>query len=179
MSAELVTLMQIMTTERRWYRYFTQGTYWKPDGRDPVAIADMPREWRFNCVRFLERRATAYAGHFAMGCHAELWWALDTLNGEMARDCIENELDGLAQQARRDPLAWIRTTELYLALASGLPIKGAGLRHLQERSGHWDGCRRRERRHGECTCAQLREADTERRRVRRLEQQQAALVDIT
>lgn len=149
--------MGLLAKERAWYGYFNQGARWKPDGREAVLIADMPAEWRLNCVRFLERRASRYARVYARGCEAELWHALNILNGEMARDSIERALDDEADYARTDPTEWITTTPLYLALATGLPVKGKKLRRLEERAAHWAGCEWRRGNTAACSCEQLRQ----------------------
>lgn len=148
----------------RWYRYFHQGRHWVPNGRPPVEISSMGAEWRLNCTRYLVREAARYSRAYADGCHG--WGLVTQLGGadDGAMGPILDDLDRLASEATADPAGWIVTTELYRALACGLPAKGAGLRHLAERAQHWDGCKRRQsRKGGECTCKELA-AREERRR---------------
>lgn len=145
-----------LTGNRVWYDYFNQGEAWKPDGRPLTRIADMSHEWRLNCVRFLERRAVAYANNYAFGCEAVLWDALGFLSGEMARDSVTRQLEHDADYARSYPVEWIKSTPLHQALATGLPTKGKKLRALQKRAAHWDACALRVDPNTECTCAEVR-----------------------
>lgn len=155
-------LLDALNPDRQWYRYFNQGAHWKPDGRDAVEISTMSATWRFNCMRFLERRADRYARMYSRGCEAEAMWMEVVVNGEMARDSIGRALDDEADEARCNPTSWIVTTPLYRALARGLPVKGAALRHLQERAAHWEGCPRNLARKGVCSCEQIRQEHEER-----------------
>lgn len=168
MSDAATTMRQYLQVQRRWYQYFNQGVYWKPNGRPPVDIVEMEAEWRHNCRRFLERSALLYARNYADGCEAEAMLALDWLGGEMARESVERVLDDEAHRAQADPVAWIKTTVLYKALGQQLPTKGKKLRQLATRASHFDGCPRRTARKGECHCYRLRleveERDAARRR---------------
>lgn len=146
----------------RWYRYFNQGTYWVPNGRQPLAIADMDAPYRLNCVRFLERNAARYAALYADGCSAEEF-AFGLAHPD-APDEIFNEIYRQAHLAKLDPVAWIKTTKLYRALEAELPKKGAPLRKLGEKARHWGDCEQRTRpKKGRCTCAELAARDRERR----------------
>lgn len=159
----LKSTVRELAAPARWYRYFHQGRYWVPHGKPPVEISTMDPEWRLNCTRYLVRRADRYARAYVDGCHG--WLLVQQLGGadDGTMGPIEDELDHRASAAGADPAAWIVTTELYKALAYGLPAKGAGLRHLAERAQHWDGCKRRQARRGECTCTDLAAAEERRR----------------
>lgn len=152
----------------RYYRYFNQGEHWVPNGRSPVRIADMDDAWRLNCARYLERNAARYAELFAQGCSAEIFaFGLVHLD---APDEIESAIWREAEFAKRDPVAWIKTTCLYRAMAAGLPSKGAPLRKLADRAKHWDGCEKRvKNKKGACTCAEL----ARRARLEKAEQDRA------
>lgn len=163
MTTSATPLLDALDPDRQWYRYFNQGVRWKPDGRDAVEISAMSATWRFNCVRFLERRAARYARMYARGCEAEAMWVQVVVNGEMARESIERALDREAAEAHCDPMTWVKATPLYRALAHGLPVEGVALRHLQERAAHWEGCARNRARKGECTCEQIRRTHEERK----------------
>lgn len=171
----VAVMRQHLRVQRSWYRYFNQGSYWKPNGRDPVNIVDMESEWRYNCRRFLERNAIVYARNYADGCEAETILALETLSGEMAQDAVERELDAEARRAVADPVAWIKTTALYIALGQSLPTKGKKARALATRASHYDGCPRRVERKGECHCHRLKLEVEERDAAIRREQEQAVL----
>jgi hypothetical protein len=149
------SLMGLLAGERAWFNYFNQGAWWKPDGRDPVQIVDMPLEWRLNCVRFLERRASRYAAVYARGCEAEEWRAAQVLSGAMARDSVSRALETEAAEARADPMSWVRSTPLYQALAADLPKKPRKLHALAERAAHWDECGQRAGGTA-CTCERVR-----------------------
>lgn len=150
----------------RWYRYFRQDTHWVPNGRAPVLIADMDATWRYNCVRFLERNAARYARLYADGCSAEE--TVLALTHPDAPEEIGEMMWNIAAFAERDPLAWIRTTKLYQALAEGLPEKGQPLRKLAEKAKHWGGCEGRTRpKKGVCTCAELAARDQQERQEAR------------
>jgi len=150
--------LRMLMQPARWYRYFTQGKHWVPNGKPPVEIAEMDQAWRYNCVRYLERNAARYAEMFAQGCSSEEL-ALGVFYpdmGEMARESVENDLWNQAAHAKRDPVVWIKTTALYLALAKDLPPGGRPMRKLAEKARHWGECDKRQRpKRGTCTCAEL------------------------
>lgn len=168
-------MRDLLRLQRGWYRYFNQDLYWKPNGRDPVDIVDMEPEWRHNCRRFLERNAVVYARNYADGCEAEVFFALEFLGGEMAQDMVERELGAEALRAKADPVAWIKTTKLYVALGQRLPTKGKKARALATRASHYAGCPRRVERRGECHCHRLRLEVEERDAMIRREQERVAL----
>lgn len=152
----------------RYYRYFNQGEHWVPNGKPPVLIAEMDLAWRYNCTRFLERNAARYAALFAEGCSAEEYVIAMLYPG--APEEIADQIQREAAWAKRDPLAWVRSTKLYRALATELPEKGAPLRKLASRARHWGGCEARLKpKKGTCTCATLAEAE----RVRKVERDRA------
>lgn len=151
---EIQTAARELARPARYYRYFNQATHWVPNGRLPVLIADMDLAWRLNCTRYLERNAARYAELFAQGCSAEIF-AFGIAHPD-APDEIESAIWREAEAAKRDPVAWIKTTKLYLALAAGLPKKGAPLRKLAEKAKHWGDCEKRfKNKKGACTCADL------------------------
>lgn len=145
---------RVLASPARWYRYFTQDEHWVPNGKPPVKIADMDASWRLNASRYLERNAARYAELFAQGCSAEDF--AFSMTHPDAPDSLLDERWREALTAKRDPVAWIKTTKLYRALAAGLPSKGAALRKLADRAKHWDGCEKRvKNKKGACTCAAL------------------------
>lgn len=125
-----------------WSEYLDQGKQWKPEGRGLVAIAVMDPEWRYNASRWLERHAAPFASRYS------LEESFDLLNlvlspigpGEMSADSIQSEVERGADERRRDPVAWIRTTNLYQALVAGLPTKRKELARLAERARHYSTC---------------------------------------
>lgn len=141
----------------RWYRYFHQDRHWVPEGRPAVEIAQMDASWRYNCTRYLERNALSYARRYSDGCRAEelLLTLTGTTLGEVP-EAVLDHLEACAYEAKADPVAWIKTTPLYRALAAELPTKGKALRKLGERSRHWGDCPRRTALGApECTCSAL------------------------
>jgi hypothetical protein len=149
-----------MIQAARWYRYFVQGTHWVPNGKPPLAIADMELTHRYNCVRYLERNAAKYATVYIAGCHAEMW-AQPTMPDEVV-DALWND----ASFAKADPTAWIKTTCLYRAMAADLPPGGRPMRKLAEKAKHWGECEKRTRPNkGVCTCAELAARDRREREI--------------
>lgn len=145
--------IRTLAAPARWYRYFNQAEHWVPNGKPPVQIAEMDLAWRLNCVRYLERNAARYAGLYADGCSAE-----EMVFGLAHPDAPEEIAEAMwrdAAFAKRDPVAWVKATKLYRALADGLPVKGAPLRKLADKAKHWGGCERRLFKKGACTCALL------------------------
>lgn len=156
--SELDALIRDAMGDARWWRYFNQSKRWQPDNNRVAAnIVDMPPEWRLNCVRFLERRATRYAAAYAKGCEAETLNVPHVMSGEMAQCSITRELEEEADWARTNPDEWIRATPLYRALAAGLPARGRELRALEQRAAHWSGCEWRAGETDSCSCARLRQ----------------------
>lgn len=145
--------IRALAAPARYYRYFNQSGHWVPNDRPPVQIAEMDAAWRLNCTRYLERNAARYADLFASGCSAEIF-AFGLVHPDAPED-TESAMWREANYAKRDPAAWIKTTRLYLALAAGLPSKGAPLRKLTDRARHWGSCEKRLSKKGVCTCAQL------------------------
>lgn len=70
-----------------------QTKLWKTKDGRRIRICDMDDRHLLNTIRFLDRKAkevesaALYAGHAF----------LNTLQGEMAQDCLENELDAIEQ----------------------------------------------------------------------------------
>jgi hypothetical protein len=124
-----------------------QREWWKPKDKPTVRIKEMDPEWRYNCLRYLERRAPRLA-------FAEQWHMIGFLGGplgpggDMACDAFDAELERL----ERDPLGWLRSTSLYQALSEGLPTKRKKLARLAERARHWAACPVRADAGGECRC---------------------------
>lgn len=166
---------RVLAAPARWYRYFNQTEHWVPNGKPPVQIVDMEPAWRLNCVRYLERNAARYAALYADGCSAEemVFGLTNPDVSDWVGDSITGHLWEEGSRAKRDPVGWIKATKLYLALAAGLPSKGAPLRRLADRARHWSECGARERK-GECTCAELADADR-----RRKQQEIEALIEAT
>lgn len=162
-------------TKCRWvYAYYSQGDVWFPDRKPRVRITDMDAVWRLNCTRFLERRAESIAHRYTFGevssmsraTAREVIGEVDgepvfgrefshfDLMGERATDAFQAEQDARAA----DPVAWLRTTPLYRALAAGLPTKRKKLEALSERAKHWSTCPARESVDAECRCEEARAA---------------------
>ena len=165
--------IRALAAPARWYRYFTQDKHWVPNGKQPIEIAGMDATYRLNCTRYLERNAARYAALFAEGCSAEEF-ACGLVHPDAPIE-VFNELYRQAWQAKLDPVAWVKTTRLYRALAAELPSRGAPLRKLADRARHWGGCEQRTRpKKGVCTCAE----HAARARLER-EQREAELAEAT
>lgn len=158
---------------RIWYAYLNQGEVWKPNKKPLVQIADMAPAWRLNCTRFLERHAANYVHRYTFG-------EISTMSTPAYREVVGindgrevfgramSELDLMsdsnadhlhAEQDSRndDPVAWIRTTALYRALADGLPA-GDDLDALSARARHWSTCPARSDSDAACQCDEIRAA---------------------
>lgn len=155
-TTEADALRRELLRPTRWYRYFQQGEQWWPNGKPPVAIADMDETWRYNASGWLVREADRLSRLFAEGCMAETLWVDMHVTAEMAHDGLIADLEQEADLARRSPAAWVMQTPLYLALVAGLPTKGAKRRKLGARASHWAGCPGREdAKAKECLCVDL------------------------
>lgn len=168
-------LVEYEKLARATFAYFNQDSVWIPKDRQPVRIADMDPEWRYNASRWLERRAEHFVWRYTFG---EIYWmstpfgravvgevdgkALEVgpllshfdLMGEHARDAFDDE-----QALRdRDPVAWIRGTDLYRALVADLPTKPKKLVKLADRARHWSTCPARTG-GGDCACELIRIAE--------------------
>ena len=100
-----------------------QKEWWYPHRRPAVRIASMDRPWRFNTVRFLERKAgtlhLAVIGRWMSGAPDEVWNAYE----------------------RENPLTWLREQPLMRALGKGLPRPDSAKgRALAVRAVHWNTC---------------------------------------
>jgi len=112
-----------------------QDTWWYPHRRPAVRVAEMDKPWRFNTLRYIERRAAQLADRE--------YWHMAAIgaspfgpSGDMATDAFEREMDGLL----REPLEWLREQPLMRALRKGLPTGGKKLTTLQARAAHWSTC---------------------------------------
>lgn len=153
---------------RAYYAYFNQGEMWKPDKRPFVRVADMDEVWRFNTTRWLERNAHTFATRYGVGEVSSLSEPLyqnvvdargnaafvgpmlsefDVMSDRFQEDVAQWDEDRIA-----DPVAWIRTTTLYRALAEGLPTEGAELEGLTARAKHWSTCPVRLSPEASCNC---------------------------
>lgn len=154
---ELDELTRAALAPARWYRYFTQGEQWWPNGKPPVRIADMDQTWRYNAAGWLVRQSPRLARLFREGCWAEEYWVDLYVTAEMANESLHGDLREQAAAAGADPAAWVVTTPLYRALAADLPEKGAKRRKLAARAHHWSGCPGRlDHKTRECICSVLR-----------------------
>lgn len=141
-----------------WFDYLNQGQVWRPNGKPPVAIADMDQEWRYNAARWLERGAVAIGQRYSLD--SSLWLAVQLGSplgpSENAADRIERDIERENAEIDRDPVAWIRTTPLHQALMTGLPTKPKKLAALAERARHWSTCPARTG-DGDCRCEQIQQ----------------------
>ncbi len=119
--------------------YFNQGTWWKPDGRPYVRIADMDDAWRNNCVQFLLRHARGYGQKYAFELHMVEAHASCHLS-ETSMDELSADIANTQEAVSRDPMTWIRGTKLFRALLADLPDRGSALADLRRRSRHWSTC---------------------------------------
>jgi hypothetical protein len=116
-----------------------QDVWWYPHRRPAALIAAMDKPWRYNTVRWLERRAPRLEFHDAMrGIWAD------------APDGVVNAL------ASRTPMEYLREQPLYRRLNRGLPHpESAKGRALALRAIHWHTCAMRKAhpaRLDTCTC---------------------------
>lgn len=151
------------------YVYLDQSKTWYPNGRPPVAIADMGAEWRHNAARWLERRAAWFAMAYSYG--EILWLSRPTMREVIAHDSERGDIFGRSfspldlmsetvadmfdaedDRRARDPLAWLKTTPLYRALIDGVPIDDPA---LAARARHYAGCPQREQTGADCDCVRL------------------------
>lgn len=100
-----------------------QDTWWYPHRRPAVRVASMDKPWRYNTVRFLERKAA--------GLHADV----GSRHMHDAPDSV------WASWQAENPLEWLRETPLMRAMGRRLPhpdtAKG---RALAARAIHWHTC---------------------------------------
>jgi hypothetical protein len=146
-----------------WFEYLTQDKQWQPNGKPPVAIADMEPEWRYNAARYLERHAAVIGQRYSLA--ATVWFAAITSSplgpSENAADGIQSDMEREEAEIARDPVAWIRTTKLHRALVDGLPTKPKKVAALAERARHWSTCPARTG-DGDCRCEELQQAEAGR-----------------
>jgi hypothetical protein len=140
-----------------WWELLNQDEQWKPNGKPLVAITDMDETWRYNTIRFLERRAKKLALTYTFEEAARLDHMFGSGMGpsETTMDALLGELDRDAQERTLHPVRWLRSTPLYRALAAGLPQCSAALDVIAEKAKHWAGCPARDGA-SECRCEQIR-----------------------
>lgn len=130
-----------------------QSEWWQPQSGPMVPVADLTDTHRLHLLRWLERRAPMLADG------ALAWMIMSPFqpSGDAACDAFE----GAMGELERDPLGWLRETELYQALSARLPrpcAPGAGTasrkryQRLLERASHYSTCPANRRRHAQCTC---------------------------
>lgn len=118
-----------------------QGDWWYPHRRPAVRIASMDKPWRYNTVRFLERRAA--------GLHLDV-----------GSRYLHNAPDDVwASWEGEPPLRWLMERPLMRALNRGLPHPATAKgRALAARAIHWSTCPMRRAHPGRCdTCLCLRD----------------------
>lgn len=118
-----------------WYAYLGQGKVWYDRAGQRLVIADMPLRYRENCCRFLERRARNLETWYTLGEIGQMHRLVPTIVGHIDGRDIEGppidigpEIGSMADDAiqqsqderARNPERWLRTTELYRALAGEL-----------------------------------------------------------
>lgn len=145
------------SADMSWLDYLNQGQVWHPSGKPPVVIADMDLEWRYNAAQWLDRRAYRIGLQHVRAAHAWLAVQLSSPLGPSkdAADSLERDIDDQSAEIERDPVAWIRTTELYRALVADLPTKSKEVAALVERARHWSACPARTGTE-DCRCSQIR-----------------------
>lgn len=132
-----------LTHDALWFTYLNQGEVWVPNGRPPLPIAEMDIRWRRNAAAWLQRRAEGLIWSYTMGELAQMSaksfraviaevggvavecgsCSMFDLMGEHAADAFEHE-----QDARfKDPVDWLRGTELFRALVTAPCCKGTGM----------------------------------------------------
>lgn len=118
-----------------------QTEWWYPKRRPAVRVAEMDKTYRYNTLKWLERRAQTLhgtvGGRYLAGAPDEVWadW----------------------EREARDPIGWLHQQPLVKALRKGLPTGGRKLAALQERAKHWSTCPMRLRAEARppfasCTC---------------------------
>ena len=115
--------------------YMDQDTVWYTKDSRAVQIREMDPEWRYNCLKMLERGARSLS--IAYSFEAMLSPFLP--QGEMAQDAFDNWLTWIVQC----PLEWIRSTQLHRALDTGLPQNPYKRWRLAQRARHYSTCPRR------------------------------------
>lgn len=99
-----------------------QREWWYPHRRPAVRVAEMDKPWRWNTVRFLERKA--------VGLHA--------VGSRWTHDAPD---DVWASWERENPLEWLRSQPLMKVLNKGLPHESSAKgRALASRAIHWNTC---------------------------------------
>lgn len=115
-----------------------QDTWWYPYRRPAVLIKSMDKPWRYNTVRFLERKAS--------GLHADVG----------SRHMHNAPDDVWASWQAENPLQWLRSQPLMRVLGKGLPHPESERgKALAVRAIHWHTCRMRKTHPGRldrCTC---------------------------
>lgn len=126
-----------------------QGEWWQPKVGPMVRIATMTDTHRLHLMRWLERRAPSMA--------TLMMWNMASgpqPSGDAACDGFEAEMNFLQDR----PVEWLRTTELYRALARGLPSPDGGKRsrkrwgRLLRRAEHYSTCPANRDLRAECRC---------------------------
>ena len=134
-----------------------QNTWWYPYRRPALRVAEMDRAHRYSTANWLGRRAWGIVS----GQEMRMVLSFQP-SGDMACDAFERELD----EMREDPVGYLDSTPLMVALRKGLPTGGRKLAALAERARHWSTCPmrlKREQRNARdiCTCPPPRPSSTE------------------
>jgi hypothetical protein len=88
-----------------------QGIYWEDEGGNKLRIADMSPRYAYNCTRWLE----ALAGDIAFVDSGKWIGSFNWVSGEQASYDLDREMDRDFAE-KEDPVAWIKSTELWQAL---------------------------------------------------------------
>lgn len=137
-----------------WYQHLSQGETWVPNGQPPLPIADMDAGWRYNAANWLLKRAETLVFLYQMGEALALSEPIgtDVLTGQPvfveAPPEVEFRWGSEDLERLADPEAWLKTTELYQALVSGLREDAAEL------AKHWSDCGLRTGQGSVCSCWQ-------------------------
>lgn len=158
------------------FYYLRQSEIWYPRRpRPPVKVAEMDKTWRYNAIRYMERRAVNLAHQSSFGeiyalseptlravvgeidgkpVEAGPMFSHLDMMGEHAADAMEAHADWMVHE----PLAWLRSTSLILALNRGLPTKRRKLEQLAARAAHWTACPGRVDPTADCRCQEIKAA---------------------
>jgi hypothetical protein len=137
------------------YTLLNQSEFWWDKNGVRHRVREMEPTHRYNCLRLLERGATRSGKRYSWGFLASGMGPLGP-SGDAACDAFEQASWELDREIERDPVAWIRTTDLWQALNAGLPGNPYKRWRLAQRARHWPQCHRRQHNRGICTCTPKR-----------------------
>jgi hypothetical protein len=77
----------------------------------------MDPDWRRNAAQWMEKRAALFELRYTLGEISQL---------DLMSDNVQDAMDAWQDERQANPVAWIRTTELYRALIADLPMAVTG-----------------------------------------------------